>query len=260
MGQSFSFYCYFFFPEYIFKNKNLIYDGKNSTVYKLPSKRYICKVVSNYNMFLHEKDFICFMKNKKHENIIQYYHIIPSRYMYFLVETASTDLLQWIKQNYMKSTYKRELKTFLKQFANGYRFLLQHHIEHYDLKPDNLLLVNNTLKIADFGTSQINMEQYVLNTGTFGFIAPEIVGITNNNYYIQHSMDVYSTCIMLAYIYFKSVCIEFYKRKKWTLKHYLSLEKYTHDFYPSSFIKNGLIVDQRYRMTMDKLLSHLEKE
>lgn len=259
MGQCISLYCFFFCPQYIFRKENLIYEGRNSTVYHLPSKKYVCKIVSNYNMFLQEKEFVSFMKNKKHVHIIQYHPYSPKRHMLFLVETATTDLLQWVRQNHLHPTYEFRLRQLLKQLAYGYRFLVENHIEHYDLKPDNLLLVGETLKIADFGTSQINMDHYIMNTGTYGFVAPEIVGITNKNYYRRHSMDVYSICIMMAYLELDNVCTKFYK-KPWTLRNYLRLEKYTRENYPSSFIKDGVIVDQRYRMSMETLLSCLEKE
>lgn len=259
MGQYLSLCCFFFFPECVFSKKNLLYEGKNSIVYKLPSGKFVCKIVLNYSMFLREKDFICFMKNKHHPHIIGYHHVIPDRHLLFFIEKANTDLFHWIHQNSTKPTYLYDLHLFLKQFANGYRFLVQHRIEHYDIKPDNLLIVGNILKIADFGTSQINVEKYMFDTGTYGFIAPEIVGITNSMYYIRHSMDVYSICIMLAYIELKSIYRKFYK-KSWTLSHYLFLEKYTREMFPASFIKNGLVVDQRYRMTIDTLLNHLEED
>lgn len=259
MGQSWSLCCIFFCPQSIFNKKNLIYEGKNSSVYKLPSKKFICKNVTNYRMFLREQEFIRFMKKKKHDNIIQYYSYIPKLQMFFFIETATSDLLQWVKENSTKPTYKMELIQFFKQMANGYRFLVKNHIEHYDLKPDNLLLVGNILKIGDFGTSQFDMDHYVMYTGTYGFVAPEIVGITNKNYYVPHSMDVYSICVMLAYIELKHVCNRFYCKRPWTLKNYIQLETYTRKMYPSYFIKNGLIVDQRHRMSIDTLLSYLEQ-
>ena len=194
----------------------------------------------------------------KKQHIVRYYHIIPGHSI-FLMERAEQDLLEWMKSHSRKPYYLRQLKVWMGQMANGYRFLLENQIEHYDIKPDNLLLVGNVLKIADFGTCQMSRNSYTLYTGTYGFIAPEIAGFTNKEYYIPHSMDVYSICIMMMYLQFAPVFKKFYD-KNWNLQHYLSLEEYVKMKYPFTFYKNGLVVDQRFRLPIDDLLNNMEKE
>lgn len=258
MGQTLSLCSILLCPQYVFKKDSLLYKGTNSSIYKLADRSIVCKVVNNYNMFKKEKHFICFMKQYSHENIIRFYAVVPNNNI-FLMERADIDLLSWMKQNYKTYQYIFKLKILMGQMANGYRFLYEHHVEHYDIKPDNLLLTGNILKIADFGTCRINMSSYTLETGTFGFMAPEISGFTNKDYYVPHSMDVYSICLMFSYLLFAPIFKKFY-RENWTLGHYLDLEDYINKKYPFSFLKGGLVVDQRYRIQVSELLDHIEKE
>ena len=259
MGQLISLCCIVACPQRFLREDSLLFKGNNSAIYELTNDKIICKVVYNYSMFLREKKFIQQMKKfSKQQNIIQYHHVVPG-YSMFLMERADQDLFEWMKTHFQKPYYLRQLKVWMGQMAHGYRFLKAHHIEHYDIKPDNLLLVGNVLKIADFGTCQIKRNSYVLYTGTYGFIAPEIMGLSNKNYYIPHSMDVYSICLMMMYFQFVPVFIKFHD-KDWDLEHYLSLEQYVNTKYPFTFYHNGLVVDQRFRLSIDDLLDHMEKD
>ena len=259
MGQLISLCCILACPQRFLKEENLLYKGNNSAIYKLTNEKIVSKVVYNYSMFIREKNFIQQMKrHSKEQHIIQYYHVIPGHSI-FLMERAEQDLLEWMKNHFRKPYYLRQLKVWMGQMAQGCRFLLANHIEHYDIKPDNLLLVGNVLKIADFGTCQIGRDSYALYTGTYGFIAPEIVGLTNKDYYIPHSMDVYSICLMMMYLQFTPVFKNFYD-KNWTLEHYLSLEEYVNTKYPFTFYHNGLVVDQRFRLSMIDLLNNMEDD
>lgn len=191
-------------------------------------------------------------------NIVRFGSIVP-KYSMLLMEQAECDLLHWIERNYKQLDYLERLAILLGQMAEGIRFLCRHHVEHYDIKPDNLLLVKGVLKIADFGACQINMSRYASKCGTFGFMAPEVAGCSNTDFYIPHSMDVYSICIMLSYLYIAPTFHKFYRRK-WNRATYLSLEKYIHDKYPKSFLLRGLVVDQRHRMGMEELLNILQED
>lgn len=258
MGSCFSMFCFVACPQCVFRRKNLVYEGKNSSIYVLPMKKKVCKVVSNHRMYESEKEFVSFMKHtrSRHPHIIQYDWTMPRNHTVLFMESADTNLLEWVSMRYTSLSYRTELINFFRQMASGYSFLLDHRIEHYDIKPNNLFIVRNVLKIADFGASQIAMDHYVMYTGTRGYMAPEIVNVANPLYYVPHSMDVYSICIMIAYILYgtgKSI----YKRRQ-TCAHYLEVEKYFHESLPSSFLAGGLVMDQRLRMPMEKLIERLQ--
>lgn len=191
----------------------------------------------------------------KQPHIICYHRI---RHDIFLMEYAEQDLLAWWKIHFLKPGCIWQLTVWMGQMANGYRFLLANHVEHYDIKPDNLLLVGGVLKIADFGTCQIGQSSYTTHIGTYGYIAPEIVGATNKDYYIPHSMDVYSICLMMMYLHFPLFFKMFHKNKVWAVKQYLSLEYHVRKQYHFLVYSNGLVMDQRHRMSISDLLDHME--
>lgn len=241
----------------------LLYQGRHSAIYTLKhNKKMVCKVVRSTTMFLREKAFIETMKKhytrEQNIHILRYHRVVLHRSM-FLMERADQDLLLWMKSHFLDPSYfHRQMAVWMMHLARGYRFLVARHMEHYDIKPDNLLIVRGVLKIADFGTCQIRQSSYLPHMGTYGYIAPEIVGITNKEYYIPHSMDVYSICLMRMYFSSASFFEAFHSNKPWDVRHYLSLEQYVSTRYTSSFYRKGLVVDQRYRLSITELLDHME--
>jgi serine/threonine protein kinase len=62
------------------------------------------------------------------------------------------------------------------QLLDGVKFMHQNYIAHLDLKPDNLVLVNNVLHIIDFGIAcRVTSYEDVLEgfRGTKPWVAPE---------------------------------------------------------------------------------------
>lgn len=259
MGQIFStlIYCC---HGFVLKKKNLLHKNKNSSIYTLSfNKKQVCKAVHSRVMFRREYKFVKYiMKQTQNPYIIRYQSIILDHSMFFL-ERAEMDLLQWIQTYSHSPHYDQDLRKFFSQMACGYRFLVQHRIEHYDMKPENMLITNGgtTLKIADFGLSNRAMDHYVLHIGTVTYIAPEIVGVVKQYPYVPHSMDVFSMSLMVACLQFEGISNEFFHGKR-TLGAYISLERFIKKYYPHIILTKGLIVEPRHRLSVDELLSCLE--
>lgn len=47
---------------------------------------------------------------------------------------------------------------YYSQIVNGIKFMYEKNILHRDIKPSNILLKDNKIKIADFGTSKLKQE------------------------------------------------------------------------------------------------------
>ena len=121
------------------------------------------------------------MKELKHPNIIKMYEVIYETdfdNINIIMEYAPMGSLHdYLKKN--KNISEITSKYFMRQIANGLKYLLSKNIMHRDLKPHNILMFeNNILKIADFGLAknfQTNNQAFNTLCGSPLYMAPEIV-------------------------------------------------------------------------------------
>ncbi|XP_060780145.1 serine/threonine-protein kinase ULK3 isoform X2 [Neoarius graeffei] len=99
-----------------------------------------------------------------------------SENIYLILEWCSGgDLSRFIRSR--RILPERVARLFLQQIACALKFLHEKNISHLDLKPQNILLSGNVLKLADFGFAQYMSpwdEQSSLR-GSPLYMAPEIV-------------------------------------------------------------------------------------
>ncbi|KAK4490245.1 hypothetical protein RD792_000905 [Penstemon davidsonii] len=82
-----------------------------------------------------------------------------------------------------------KLPAFLKvaiDVSKGMSYLHQNHIIHRDLKAANLLMdENEVVKIADFGIARVQLKSGIMTaeTGTYRWMAPEVLVILGHGYY-----------------------------------------------------------------------------
>lgn len=121
-----------------------------------------------------------------------------------LIETFYEDNYTYIVMEYLnggilttrKNLMDNDLKTIAIQIINGLNFIHQHGIVHCDIKPENILYVNENsydVKIIDFGSAKF-CNDHTMNddcnhqTFTLDYAAPEIIA----NRKIDYNCDVWS--------------------------------------------------------------------
>ena len=149
------------------------------------NKKYAMKIMKHKK----EKDFenyknklnilINFINKTDCKNVIKVYGTLYEQQMtptpdfrcYVLMELAKTDWEVEIKNRSKKKLYysENELLNIIKQLIKCYSLLQKCNITHRDVKPQNILIINNFYKICDFGEAMITH-------GKNGFIHQPIRG------------------------------------------------------------------------------------
>ena len=108
-----------------------------------------------------------------------------------------------------KSLLEFKIQDYFRQTLKGLIYLHSKKISHRDIKPSNLLLIDDIIKIADYGVSKllgISMNLRTPFMGTFGFMAPEVYDNDDGLYSIE--ADVFSLGITLFYLYYKKTPLD----------------------------------------------------
>tara|TARA_B100000427_G_scaffold320651_1_gene320244 strand:+ start:732 stop:2063 length:1332 start_codon:yes stop_codon:yes gene_type:complete len=119
------------------------------------------------------------MKKLRHPNILKLYDVIydyDNNNIYLIIEYCSKgDFNKFLNKRPLKEKYA---KKYIKQLADGLKYLLENNIMHRDLKPHNILLTDkNELKLSDFGFARYFEQNSLVETlcGSPMYMAPEIM-------------------------------------------------------------------------------------
>lgn len=135
------------------------------------------------------------LKKIKHENVIMLRDMVEIEgYIVVVMDYAGSDLDKLLKKE--KKLSLERVKMYGQQILSAMLYLHENRILHRDLKPQNILLKGNTIKICDFGfakkmSASINFLESI--KGTPLYIAPEIM----NSKPYTHKVDVWSFGIIL---------------------------------------------------------------
>eukprot|EP01079_Euglenida_sp_SAG-EU17-18_P007803 gene7803-1398_t len=118
------------------------------------------------------------MKKLRHRNIVSLTDVLQTKTKYLLVMELITggELFDHIVTS--KRLDEDRARLYLQQLIAGLHHCHKLGIAHRDLKPENLLISNgDTLKISDFGLSNLQFKDQVLTTvcGTPNYVAPEVI-------------------------------------------------------------------------------------
>ena len=142
--------------------------------------------------------------NKNSSNTPGIAYIIKLKQIIFIKESGTLNLVfeYCDKDLYelMKSTNKKmnenQIRTIMYQTLSGLAYMHKYGFFHRDMKPENLLILNNQIKIADFGLAREirSVPPYTEYVSTRYYRAPECI-LKSPNY--NSPIDIWATgCIM----------------------------------------------------------------
>src|SRR5205823_6312901 len=87
---------------------------------------------------------------------------------------------------------REELLEYLREAAKGIDHLNGLDIQHRDIKPQNLLLVGGSVKVADFGLAKLLEHSVATNSGSMtpAYAAPEFLNGQTTAQSDQYSLAV----------------------------------------------------------------------
>ena len=117
------------------------------------------------------------LRKLDHPNVIKLYDVIYNSNTIFLIleYCKHGDFSCFLKKRALKEEHA---KRFIRELAEGMKYLKKHNITHRDLKPQNLLLTDKyNLKITDFGLAKFIEDDKMMQTmcGSPLYMAPEIL-------------------------------------------------------------------------------------
>jgi serine/threonine protein kinase len=177
-------------------------DGVRVAVKKLPISRHDIDPIVNYDMLRREN--ANWSKVTGHHNVLELLGRFEDKEnVYFVSELCESGSLAQMQQ----SLSLAEVKTVVRHIVRGVRHCHSLHVAHCDVKPANVLLSEDTWKLADFGNSQVNDSEkdgLYVKRGTPSYAAPELF----NGYY-GNNIDMWAIGI-LAFQYFCNGLHPFY--------------------------------------------------
>lgn len=200
---------------------------------------------------------IAIMKKLRHRNVVEMKDVLQSNNHYFIVLELVTGGELFDKIVAAKRFDENTARKYFHQLIAGMYFCHTWGYAHRDLKPENLLLdVNDTLKISDFGLS--NLQQDVLLQtvcGTPNYVAPEVLMERGYN---GLSADIWS-CGVILYVMLAGR-LPFDDRNMNTLLgkiergEYQMIRHISHS--AKDLISRMMVVDPRKRITIEDIIKH----
>lgn len=196
------------------------------------------------------------VKSLSHPNVVKYISYNKDK-LTLSTEYSGITLTDFLKCNYpIGKSGKDVLDKLSKDLLSGLSAIHNLNIIHRDIKPDNLVVDSNNLKICDFGSAIIYKKDEKMWTGyiTLPYRAPEL--IFDFPFY-DMKVDVWSAGCVIYEIYnrkqlfnsFSEIGIQCNMLMKWDSSNWPEIKE--------SKRYNEYLVDSKYLMVLDKPLSQI---
>ncbi|XP_053740857.1 death-associated protein kinase 2 isoform X2 [Synchiropus splendidus] len=205
------------------------------------------------------------LQQLQHPNVVALHDVYENRtdVVLILELVSGGELFDFLAQK--ESLSEEEATQFIKQILDGVEYLHQKSIAHFDLKPENIMLLDRTaslprIKIIDFGLAH-KIEDGADFKNIFGtpeFVAPEIV----NYEQLGLEADMWSIGV-ITYILLSGASPFLGDTKQETLGNISAMNyDFDEEFFSNtselakSFIRQLLEKNTRKRMTIQGALNH----
>ncbi|KAG7456780.1 hypothetical protein MATL_G00239490 [Megalops atlanticus] len=205
------------------------------------------------------------LREIQHSNIITLHDVFENKTDVILILelVSGGELFDFLAEK--ESLTEEEATQFLKQILDGVHYLHSKHIAHFDLKPENIMLLDKDvpsprIKLIDFGIAhQIKAGNEFKNIfGTPEFVAPEIV----NYEPLGLEADMWSIGV-ITYILLSGASPFLGESKQETLTNISAVNyDFDEDYFSNTselakdFIRRLLVKDPKKRMTIQDSLEH----
>nr|XP_047937316.1 death-associated protein kinase 2 isoform X6 [Anser cygnoides] len=208
---------------------------------------------------------VTILQQTLHANIIKLHDIYENKtdVVLILELVSGGELFDFLAQK--ESLSEEEATRFIKQILDGVNYLHSQKIAHFDLKPENIMLLDKNvpiphIKLIDFGLAH-KIEDGVEFKNIFGtpeFVAPEIV----NYEPLGLAADMWSIGV-ITYILLSGASPFLGETKQETLANITAVNyEFDEEFFSNTsdlakdFIQKLLVKDTRKRLTIQEALSH----
>ncbi|XP_062858157.1 death-associated protein kinase 2 [Trichomycterus rosablanca] len=208
---------------------------------------------------------VTILQQLQHPNIISLHDVYETRtdVVLILELVSGGELFDFLAQK--ESLSEEEATEFIKQILDGVQYLHSKKIVHFDLKPENIMLLDKNvpkprIKLIDFGLAH-KIEDGAEFKNIFGtpeFVAPEIV----NYEPLGLAADMWSIGV-ITYILLSGASPFLGESKQETLANVSAVNyDFDEEFFGSTselakcFIRQLLNKDTRKRLTVEGALSH----
>ncbi|KAI3389932.1 hypothetical protein SNEBB_002519 [Seison nebaliae] len=145
---------------------------------------------------------ISLLKQVQHPNIVQLLNVIMSENkIYLIFELLDVDLKEYMNQVKENPKLKFDVKSLMFQLTSALHHCHVRRVIHRDLKPQNLLIQNGIIKVADFGLARaitLPIRVYTHEVVTQWYRAPEIL-LGSSRY--GPGVDIWSLGCIMAEMY-----------------------------------------------------------